>query len=100
MDAIEPFKQDVRDGRIDVDRLIDLIVTLQRQLVAAKQRIEELEKRLGGPPTSPTAKVDEAYSMRAEEKRQQDRHRVHCPNGITQLRRNRLPVNDVAAWAA
>jgi transposase len=74
MDAIEQLKQDVRDGRIDVDRLIDVIVTLQRQLEAAKQRIEELEKKLGGPPSSATAKVDESFSMRAEEKRQQARH--------------------------
>ena len=74
MDAIEQLKQDVRDGRIDLDRLIDVIVTLQRQLEAAKQRIEELEKKLGGPQSSPTAKVDESFSMRAEEKRQQARH--------------------------
>ena len=39
MDAIEQLKQDVRDGRIDLDRLIDVIVTQQRQLQAAKQRI-------------------------------------------------------------
>jgi len=74
MDASEQFRQDVRDGRIDLDRLIDIIVTLQRQLAAAKQRIEELEKKLGGPPSFPTAKVDEPFSMRAEEKRQQDRN--------------------------
>jgi transposase len=94
MDAIEQFKQDVRDGRIDVDRLIDLIVTLQRQLVAAKQRIEELEKRLGGPPTSPTAKVDEAYSMRAEEKRQQDRHPKNKLKLSRKSRRGRLTSVD------
>jgi len=74
MDAIEQLKKDVRDGRISLERLIELIVTQQRQLVAANQRIEELEKKDGGPPTSPTAKVDEAYSMRAEEKRQKDRN--------------------------
>jgi len=49
MDAIEQLKQDVRDGRIDLDRLIDVIVTQQRQLQAAKQRIEELEKKLALP---------------------------------------------------
>ena len=26
--------------------------------------------------------------------------RVHCPNGLTQLWRNKLPVNEVAAWTA
>jgi hypothetical protein len=74
MDAIEQLKQDVRDGRIDVDRLIDVVVTMQRQLEAARQRIEELEKKLGGPPSAPTAKVEESFSMRAEEKRQQARN--------------------------
>jgi len=49
MEAIEQLKQDVRDGKVDLDRLIDVIVTQQRQLEtalrqleAAKQRIEEL----------------------------------------------------------
>lgn len=76
MDAIEQLKQDVRQGRVDVDRLIDVIVTLQRQLEAARQRIEELEKKMGGPatPATPaTAKVEQPFSMRAEEKRQQVR---------------------------
>src|ERR1019366_5343314 len=52
MDAIEQLKQDVREGRIGVDRLIDVIVSQQRQLEsasqelkAARQRIEELEKK-------------------------------------------------------
>jgi len=77
MDAIEQLKQDVRDGRIGVDRLIDVIVTQQRQLESAlqelksaQQRIEEFEKKAGG---SGTAKVDEPFSMRSEEKRQQAR---------------------------
>jgi len=73
MDAIEQLKQDVRDGRIDADRLFDVIATQQRQLEAAKQRIKELEKKVGEPPSAPTAKVDESFSMRAEEKRQQAR---------------------------
>jgi transposase len=78
MDAIEQLKQDVREGRIDVERLVDVIVTQQRQLEAAlrelkaaQQRIAELEKKAGG---TATAKVDEPFSMRAEEKRQQARH--------------------------
>ena len=77
MDVIDQFKQDVREGRIDVDRLIDVIVTLQRQLEtaqceleAAKHRIEELERKSGG---SATAKCNEPFSMKAEEKRQEKR---------------------------
>jgi transposase len=70
MDAIETLKQDVREGRVSPERLVDLIVSLQRQLQTANRRIAELEKKLSGPPT---AKVDEPFSMRAEEKRQQAR---------------------------
>ena len=82
MDAAKQLKQDVREGRVDADRLVELVVSSQRQaqqaqgqlhqalqaLQQAQQRIAELEKKLGG---SPTVKTAEAYSMRAEEKRQQ-----------------------------
>ena len=74
---VEQFKDDVREGRIDADRLVDLVVTSQRALQAAKQqldqakrRIEELEKKLGG---SPTVKIDEPFSVREEERRQEAR---------------------------
>ena len=77
MNAIESLKQDVLQGRIDPGRLVDMIVSLQRDLQAAKhaldrakERIEELEKKLGAPAT---AKTDESFSMRAEEKRQEQR---------------------------
>jgi hypothetical protein len=74
MDAVDQLRKDVREGRIDIDRLIDVIVSLQRQLEAAKQRIEELEKRGSGDAAgAATAKVDQPFSMRAEEKRQRAR---------------------------
>lgn len=73
MDAIDQLKEDVRQGRVDLNRLIDIIVSQQRQLEAARQRIVELEKKLGGPGAPTPAKVDEPFSMRAEEKRQRDR---------------------------
>lgn len=84
MDA-KQLHEDVCQGRIDADRLVDLVVGLHRQLAsaksqlesasqelrAAKQRIEELEQQLGGGTPATTAKVDEPFSLRAEEKRQQ-----------------------------
>ena len=66
----EQLKQDVREGRIDLDRLVDLIGMLQRQLDRANKRIAELEAKLGG---SPTEKVDQPFSVKAEEQRQAER---------------------------
>jgi hypothetical protein len=57
---VEQVKEDVRAGRITPDRLIDLIVALQR-------RIDELERQLG---SSATRNLPEAFSVRAEEQRQ------------------------------
>jgi len=94
MDAIEQLQQDVREGRIGVERLINVNVTLQRQLQAAlqelksaRQRIEELEKKAG---STGTAKVDQPFSMRAEEKRQQARHKKKKHQRARKGRRGRL----------
>ena len=102
MDAIDQLKHDVQEGRIGLDRLVDLIGVLQRQLQTtqqqlqtAKQRVEELEKKLGG---AATVKVDEAFSMRAEEQRQEARgkkKRQRQPKG----RRGRLKTSDKIAQA-
>ncbi len=94
MDAVETLKQDLQEGRISTDRLVDLVVTLQQQLQAAQQRIQELEKQLG----SPTTKLDEPFSMRAEEQRQQQRgqkKRPHKQKG----RRGRFNTKDKIAQA-
>jgi hypothetical protein len=78
MDAIEHLKEDVRTGRIDANRLVDLLGTLQRDRQAAQQRISELEQRIAelekqvagnsGPP-----RIEQPFSMRAEERRQEAR---------------------------
>jgi transposase len=91
MDAIEQLKLDVREGRIGVERLFDVIASLQRQLKAAQQRLEELDKKAGD---SATAKVAEPFSMRAEEKRQQARHSKKKPKLSRQGRRGRLTSAD------
>lgn len=67
MDEIERIKDDLRNGRLDAERLVKLLVKLQRELDAARRRIAELEKQLGG---AATTRVDEPFSMRAEEHRQ------------------------------
>lgn len=97
MDAIEQLKQDVHAGRIGVERLLNVVVTQQRQLEsallelkAARQHIEELEKKAGGT----TAKVDEPFSMRAEEKRQQARLKKKRYKLSRKGRRGRLTTAD------
>ena len=95
MDAIEQLKEDLREGRIDSQRLVELMAAVQRELQAAKQRIAELEKQLGG---SATSKLDEPFSMRAEEKRQEARgkkKRQAKRNG----RRGRFTTDDKVAQA-
>jgi len=95
MDAIDKLKQDVREGRIGADVLIDLIADLCRKLEAANKRIEELEKERGG---RPTAKLDEPFSTRAEEQRQEARgkeKRRRKPKG----RRGRVSTDDKIAQA-
>jgi hypothetical protein len=84
---VEQLKQDVREGRVSVDRLIDLIVMLTRQLSDAQRRIEELEKKLGG---GAAAKVDQPYSVKAEEKRQEARGGKSRRKRPKPLRRGRL----------
>ena len=69
MDAQE-LRDDVRAGRVSADRLVDLIVALQRELQVAQERIAELERKLA---ESPRPRVDEPYSVRSEEQRQKDK---------------------------
>jgi transposase len=100
MDAIEQLKQDVRGGKVDLERLIDVLVTqqrqlemTQRQLEAAKQRIAELEKQQSGPSSPTGAKVEQPFSLRAEEKRQQARN-LKNRKLSRQGRRGRLTTAD------
>ena len=86
----------MREGRIDVDRLVDLVVSLQRQLQAAYQRIAELEKQRGGP--SP-AKLEQPFSLRAEEQRQQARGKNKKRNKKNKGRRGRVTTAEKIAQA-
>ena len=61
---VEQLKRDLGEGVIDGDRLIELIAMQQRQLDRFQRRIEELEKKLSG---KPTPRLDESYSLAAEE---------------------------------
>jgi transposase len=102
MDTIEMLKQDLKEGRISAERLVDLVADLCRKLEAANQRIEELnqrieelEKQCGG---TPTAKVEEPFSTRAEEQRQEARGKKR-PKRKPKGRRGRVSTNDKVAQA-
>jgi transposase len=76
MEEIDRLKQEVQAGRLGTEQLLDLVILLQRQLQAAhqrlaaqNQRLAELEQQLDGT----TAKVDQPFSLRAEEQRQEVR---------------------------
>lgn len=106
MDASEQLKQDVREGRIDLDRLVALVVTLQQQLQAAiqqlqtaNQRIAELEKQRGGPAGPTPAKLDQPFSLRAEEQRQQARGKSKKRNKKNKGRRGRVSTAEKIAQA-
>ncbi len=69
---VEQFKEDIRAGWITIDRVVELIAMLQRELQAAKEEIERLKRERGTPPTGT---VSQPFSMRAEEQRQEARGR-------------------------
>jgi len=95
MDAAEQLKDDLREGRLKPDRLADLYVASQRDLQSAQQRIAELEKQL---PASQTPEVDEPYSLKAEQKRQQARNKSKR-KPPRKGRRGRITTDDKIAQA-
>jgi transposase len=94
MEAIETLRQDLRDGRIGAERLLDLLAAVMRRLDAALRRIEELEQPINGTP-----KIDEPFSMRAEEKRQETRGPKTKRPKKSKKRRGRRPTQDKVAQA-
>ena len=81
MNASQKPNRDGPENRIALERLLDVIAELQAdfqstkrdlqtaklELKKAQERIEELEKQVRA---STKSRTDEAYSMKAEEKRQ------------------------------
>ena len=68
---LEQLRQDVTDGTIEADRLVDLVDSqlkviqqLQTQVTELQAQVEELKKK------NPTDRLDESFSEKAEEKRQ------------------------------
>ena len=96
---VEQLRQDVRAGRVKLEWLVELIAAQQRQLAEAYARIRELEAALDElrKPSSSTAKIDEPFSLKAEEKRQAARGRKSQKRN--RRRRGRLRTADKLALA-
>lgn len=71
---VEQLKEDVKSGRVTAERLVAVIEMLCRRLGAAEKENEELKRQIreGG---GGKGKLEESYSLRAEEQRQQARGR-------------------------
>lgn len=100
---VNQLKQEVREGRVKPERLVELLVKLQRKLAEAQERIgtleatvEELQKQLAA---ASTAKLEEPFSMQAEEKRQEARGRRPKKKKAKPRRRGRLSTAKKLALA-
>jgi transposase len=90
-------------NRKHAERSAELIITQQRELSEARQQIRTLEealdearKKLGA---SPTTKLDEPFSMKAEDKRQKARGRKTKKNKNKPRRKGRVFTADKLAMA-
>lgn len=117
---VEQFKDDIREERVSADRIVDVLsaalrelqkaqaqlaqtqsrlAETQAQLEQAQARIAELEEQLGrlGQPATP--KLDESYSVGAEEKRQAERDKKQAPKRKPPQRRGRITTAEKIAQA-
>jgi hypothetical protein len=100
---VKQLEQDVREGRVKLDRLVELLATQQRKLAEAQERIrtleatvEELQQKLGG---SAATKFTEPFSLKAEEQRQAARGRKAKKKKNKPRRRGRLSTAEKLALA-
>ena len=65
---MEQLKQDVAEGKVSVDRLIDLITSQQKLIKKLQKQIAELQEKLAS--KNPMERLDEPYSEKTDETRQ------------------------------
>jgi transposase len=71
---VEQLRQDVAEGTVQLDRLVELIASQQKLIQQLQQDIEKLREqneKLREQIKNPTERLDESYSEKAEEKRQE-----------------------------
>jgi hypothetical protein len=64
---VQVLRDDAAAGKLSVERLIDVIAAQQQHIAAQQLRIHELEAIIKG--KSPTERLDQSYSEKAEQKR-------------------------------
>jgi uncharacterized coiled-coil protein SlyX len=58
---VEQLKQDVADGNVSLDRLVDLIASQQKLIEKLQNQAADLQEKLDG--KNPTERLDEQYSQ-------------------------------------
>lgn|SRR5271166_4822048 len=94
MDAAKP-NQDAHADAHEPDRLRDALARTQARLDAANQRIDQLQNEIAElkkllPNAANATKIDESFSIRAEEKRQQARGKNSKRKESKKKRRGRM----------
>jgi len=64
---VEQLRKDVGAGTIELDRLVDVIGSQQKRIDELEGEVEKLKEQVK---KNPTERLDESYSVEAEEKRQ------------------------------
>ncbi len=64
---MEQLKQDVAEGRVSLDRLVDFIASQQKLIENLQKQNAELQEKIDS--KNPTERLDEQYSEKAEERR-------------------------------
>jgi len=93
---VDQLRQDVAAGTVELDRLVDLIASQQKLIEHQQEEIEKLKEQIK---KNPTARLEEAYSEKAEEQRQAEA--TGKPKGRNvPKRRGRLSTAEKIARAA
>ena len=91
---VDQLRQDVAEGTVELDRLVELIASQQKRIEQLQEEIEKLKEQIK---KNPTERLEEPYSEKAEEKR---RVKGKRKKRKTPKRRGRLTTAEKLAEAA
>ena len=91
---MEQLKQDVAEGTVSLDRLLDLIASQQKLIEKLQKQCDELQEKLDS--KNPTERLGEQYSEKAEERRRAKSKKRKRP---TPRRRGRISTAEKIAKA-